>query len=148
MIYKATELIKEEMDQRKIKYSVREYADKSEISASFAIENGPCVDVKFISCGDDDVALRVFSIVNHVSDDKVIEMMKAIRKCNKRYRFVKFTLDEEQDVNIEYDFPFGIDEASLGKVVGEMLGLVLRITDESYPELMQAFWGSQPESFS
>lgn len=53
-------------------------------------------------------------------------MMKAIRKCNKRYRFVKFTLDEEQDVNIEYDFPFGIDDASLGKIVCNMLSLILR----------------------
>lgn len=72
------------------------------------------------------VVLRLFSIVHHVTDDKIGEMMKAIRKCNKRYRFVKFTLDEEQDVNIEYDFPFGIDDASLGKVVCNMLRLILR----------------------
>lgn len=145
MIYRATELIKEEMDQKGMKYSIREYADSSVLSASFGIENGPRVNVKFISRGDRDVALRLFSIVHHVTEDKTGEMLKAINKCNSKYRYLKFTLDEDQDVNIEYDFPLDIDDASFGKAVCGMLVLIVRIVNEAYPELMQAFWEPQAE---
>lgn len=41
MIYKATQLIKEEMDRQELKYSIQESDSSSVIVAGFGIKNGP-----------------------------------------------------------------------------------------------------------
>lgn len=48
MIYKATNLIREEMDKEGLKYAVEEFETASAVFAGFAIENGPSVRVQFV----------------------------------------------------------------------------------------------------
>ena len=72
MIYKATELIKQEMDRQDMKYSVEEFDDRSIIFAGFGIDNGPSVRVQFVSQdNDNDVAIRLYGLVNSVAESKV-----------------------------------------------------------------------------
>lgn len=63
MIYKATKLIKQEMDKQELNSSINEYEKSSNVQAGYNIQNGPYIQVDFISSDDDnDVAVRVFGL--------------------------------------------------------------------------------------
>ena len=84
MIYKATELIKQEMDRQDMKYSVEEFDDRSIIFAGFGIDNGPSVRVQFVSQdNDNDVAIRLYGLVNSVAESKVEKMQEAKMRNSK-----------------------------------------------------------------
>lgn len=141
MIYKATKLIMQEMDRKGIKYSAEDYEDRSIIFAGFGIENGPNVRVQFISLDDDnDVAIRVFRLVNNVAEDKVAKMLEAINECNCEFRFLKFVLDKDRDVNVEFELPQTSDDASVGPQACEMFIRTMKILDKAYPKFMKVIW--------
>ena len=142
MIYKATNLIKQEMDKRDLNCSIKEYDESSDVIAGFHIENGPTIQVHFLSLDDDnDVSVRVFDFINHVAEDKEEKILRAINECNTSNRYLKFVLDSEHDVNIEYDFPLKTDDAAVGAEACEMLIRCIEIINECYPLFMKAIWG-------
>lgn len=141
MIYKATKLIKQEMDRQGMKYSVEEFDDSSVLFAGFGVDNGPNVRVQFVSQdNDNDVAVRLFGIINNVSERKVDAMIKVINECNNQYRFLKFVLDNDRDVNIEYDIPLRAGDASVGAEACEIFVRIMKIADEVYPKFMKVIW--------
>lgn len=141
MIYKATKLIKEEMDRQGLKYSIEEFEDGSTLWVRFTINNGPSLQVKFISLDDkNDVAIRLFRIVENVEESKVEEMLKAVNECNCEYRYLKFILDDECDVNIEYDLALRAEDTSVGAEACEILVRIVKIVDEVYPKFMKIIW--------
>lgn len=142
MIFKATNLIKQEMDRRELKYAVDEYDDESIISAGFGVNNGPNVDVKFISHDDKNtVAIRLYALIHKVADEKVDKMIKAVNECNCKYRYVRFTLDEDHDVNVEYDIPLEASDSTVGAEACEIFIRMMAIVDEAYPTFMSVMWG-------
>lgn len=143
MIYKATKLIKEEMERQGLKYSIEEFKDGSgsTLLVRFTINNGPSLRVKFISLDDkNDVAIRLFRIVENVAESKINEMLKTVNECNCEYRYLKFILDEEHDVNIEYDLALRAEDTSIGAEACEILVRIVRIVDEVYPKFMKIIW--------
>lgn len=141
MIYKATKLIKEEMERQGLKYSIEEFEDGSTLWVRFTINNGPSLQVKFISLDDkNDVAIRLFRIVENVEESKVEEMLKAVNECNCEYRYLKFILDDECDVNIEYDLALRAEDTSVGAEACEILVRIVKIVDEVYPKFMKIIW--------
>lgn len=143
MIYKATKLIKEEMERQGLKYSIEEFEDGSgsTLLVRFTINNGPSLRVKFISLDDkNDVAIRLFRIVENVAESKINEILKAVNECNCEYRYLKFILDEEHDVNIEYDLALRAEDTSIGAEACEILVRIVRIVDEVYPKFMKIIW--------
>ena len=98
MIYKATKLIKQEMDKQELNSSINEYEKSSNVQAGYNIQNGPYIQVDFISSDDDnDVAVRVFGFINHVAEDKEEKILKL-------YAFIAespdgtFTAKQEKEV--------------------------------------------------
>ena len=72
MIYKATKLIKQEMDKQGLKYSIEEFDNSSVVFAGFGIEKGANIRVQFVSQdNDNDVAIRLYGLVNNVGTDKL-----------------------------------------------------------------------------
>lgn len=141
MVYKATKLIKQEMDRQGLKYSVEEYDDRSILFAGFGIENGPSVRVQFISRdNDNDVAIRLFRMVNNVAESKVNKMTEAINECNNQYRYLKFVLDADRDVNIEYDIPVKAGDDTVGAEACEIFVRIMKVADEVYPKFMKVIW--------
>lgn len=142
MIYKATNLIREEMDKEGLKYAVEEFETASAVFAGFAIENGPSVRVQFVSLdNDNDVSIRLLGIVNGVPENKVPEMLVAVNECNCKYRYVKFTLDKDKDINLEYDIPLKTDDGCLGAQACEIFYRIMKIVDACYPAFMRVMWG-------
>lgn len=142
MIYKATNLIKQEMDKQDLNCSIKEYDDSSDVIACYNIENGPTIQIHFISSDDDnDVSVRVYDFIHHVAEDKEEKILRVINECNAAKRYLKFVLDSERDVNIEYDFPLKADDAAVGAEAYEMLVRYVNIIEECYPLFMKAMWG-------
>ena len=141
MIYKATNLITKEMDEVGIRYTVRESEDCSRIYAKFLINNGPGLAVQFISRDDDnDVSIRLFRLIGDVSEEKKGKICSVVNECNGKYRFLKFTFDEEKDVNIEYDLTTTSSDDSVGPQACELFMRIMDVANEVYPLFMQAMW--------
>ena len=139
-MFKATKLISEELDRREINYDIEEGENASMLVVGFAIENGPSVRVGFISADDDNsVAIRIIGLVRNIHDTKLDQVLNVVNNCNKKYRYVKFTLNEK-NMNVEFDMPKFTPDNAVGPVAVEMLVRMMQIVETAYPEIMRAIW--------
>lgn len=94
--------------------------------------------IRFISQDEDnDVAVRVFDLLS-VKEPSRGRVLPVINSLNNRFRYVKFTLEQDGSVNAEYDYP--VPTIHPANSAQEMIGHFTRIIDEAYPELMKALW--------
>lgn len=141
MVYKATRLIEEAFKKEGLKFSVEEEEKRSYITAGFSIKSGPNVRMLFISRDDDnDVSLRLFGVLSSVDESKVPEITKIVNECNCTYRFVKFCIDSDNDVNVECDLPERTPDDGVGPMCAEYFIRTMKILDEVYPKFMKALW--------
>ena len=69
MIFKATNLITQELDKANIRYTVKDDEDSSIVRISFSVDNGPVASVYFISRDDDnDVSIRLFHLIDNIAE--------------------------------------------------------------------------------
>ena len=90
---------------------------------------------------DDDghtVAIRCFRLAR-AKDDRFVNILKTCNELNNRFRWVKFTIDDDNDINMEIDCI--VNEETAGEVVLELVQRLCGIADEAYPELMKAIYG-------
>ncbi len=139
-MYQATVAISQEFDRANIKYQLTDDQDEgySYVEASFKSKAGTVVLVKYISRdNDNDYAVRVFSLA-HIPDEKIEDALKLINAKNRKFRYVKFVLDDDGDVNMEYDLP--MKGGNLGPCAVEMFIRFVKIIDEVLPEFMHLIW--------
>ena len=92
---------------------------------------------------DDDghtVAVRCFRLA-HAKEDRFIDVLKICNELNNRFRWVKFAIDKDNDINLEIDCI--VNEETAGEVVLELVQRLCGIVDEAYPELMKAIYGGK-----
>lgn len=140
MIFKATNLITQEMDKADIRYTVKDDEEHSIVRVSFPVDNGPVASVYFISHNDNnDVSIRLLHLIDHIAEEKREKILATVNECNNLYRYVKFALDKDA-VNVEYDLPAKSMDDCLGAQALEILIRLMKIVDKAYPVLMQAMW--------
>ncbi len=138
-MFKATREISRAFDAKGIKYRVIDKEKVSYVEASVRGKVAPSVDIDFFSSDDDnDVSVRVVAILR-APDNRLGQILVAINECNNRFRFVKFVLDKDRDVNLEFDMP--LRTTNPGDVAVEMLIRIMKIIDDAYPVLMKAVFG-------
>lgn len=138
-MYKMTQRIYE-----KLKHDTdwKVFTDENEKSShvwmEFGIGNQASYRIRFVSKDDDnDVAVYVFSLVN-IGNVKPEKILPLINDLNKRYRFFKFYLDGDGDVNIEYDYLLKCpDPAASAQELTLRIGMMI---EDVYPELMRSLW--------
>lgn len=86
------------------------------------------------------VAVRCFRLA-HVKEDRFIDVLKICNELNNRFRWVKFAIDKDNDINIEIDCI--VNEETAGAVVLELVQRLCSIADEAYPELMKAIYSGK-----
>ncbi len=137
-MFQATKQIAAAFDEKDLKYTTSESEKSSRVVAKFNGDNAKHIEVRFISTDDDnDVAVRCFQIVS-ANADKAAKMKDAINELNNKYRYIKFIIDEDYDVNAEYDLP--VRSENVGPMCVEIFIRFMNIIDEAYPKLMQAMW--------
>ena len=138
MIHKATQEIYDALKAKELKAFIEENGEMSTAYAGFPLENGAPIQIRFISTDDDnDVAVRVTELMR-VKADRAKAMLPVLNRINKQYRYVKFTLDRDNDVGVQYDMPLTGD--NLGECAIEMILRFVQIIREVYPELMHTLW--------
>lgn len=144
--FKATDFITTSFKENKIKFRVSEGEGFDDIQAGFNIKNGPATIVHFISRDDDnDVAVRVYNLVSNVSKDKTARVMEACNALNCKNRFTKFYIDDDGDVNVEYDFPMKATDESVGDMAIECFIRFMKMLDDgSYELLAKALYTDVP----
>ena len=139
MIYKATNIIAEALDEMEIIYTVHDLSESSAVKVSWNGEVAKDQTVYFISRDDDnDVHVENMALA-HVPESKQAKVLDCLNGLNRRFRYAKFTLDNDSDIRMEYDIPLRAQE--VGPIAVEVFLRFMSITDEAYPEIMKAIWG-------
>lgn len=65
-------------------------------------------------------------------------VLNAVNECNKHFRWMKFVLKDEGDVEVEDDAVIQLD--SCAEECFELMIRMCSIVDDAYPILMKAMW--------
>lgn len=137
-MFQASKKIQEAFQAANLKCSVEEQEGRSIVRAGVSGKQTN-YRVLFISRDEDnDVEVRVFSLVKFPADKRDAGL-NAVNECNRKYRYLKFVIDDDNDVNVEFDFPVRTKEP--GSVAVEILIRIMKIVDDVYPVFMRSIWG-------
>ena len=140
MVYKMTKKIYDWLQENKpsLKVFIDEREKSSNVWLQFGIKNGGSYRIRFISSDDDnDVSVRAYAIVS-VDSAKRSKVLEAVNSLNNEYRYVRFVIDEDNDINVEYDFPVRADNVE--ECAMEMISRFVDIIDEAYPTIMRVIF--------
>ena len=134
-MFKATKEIYEAMIEAGLKCMVDEVDDCSMVKVQFPLAYSAPINVYFMSIDDDnDVAVRVDLMRVEAGDGETI--LAVLNDLNLEYRYVKFTLNGENDVFVAYDMPINGD--NVGECAKEILARFQRIIHQVHPKLLHA----------
>lgn len=121
---------------------LKPFTDETEKSSNvwlqFGVEGGGNYKIRFISHDDDnDVSVRVYSLLS-IPEAKRAKLIGIVNDLNCEFRYAKFVLDKDGDVNVEYDYP--VKCSNPAESAPEIVARMVRIIDKAYPRLMQGMW--------
>lgn len=138
-VHPAIAAIKKAFDEADIHSAVSQWNERWELVAGISGKHSS-YQIKYICHGNGNaVAIRVFGLA-HFPKGREQAAYRLLNGLQSEYRYLKFTLDEDNDVRLEYDLPQDTDLESVGAIGREMLLRIMRMIDEFYPEIMKAIW--------
>ena len=81
----------------------------------------------------------VTSPIASVPGEKTAKLLLVLNECNRKFRWVKFYLDEDNDIIVNADVI--IDESSAGAECLEIVMRTASIVDNAYADIMKGVWG-------
>ena len=143
MAHKATDLIAAEFTGTGLKFTTGEIQSISFVEAGFNGKNSS-VTIRFISVDEDnDVKVLTEDFIK-VPDAARDRMYRIINQQNRKYKYVKFTMDEQDGgISAQYDFPLRLADEEVGPVAVEIALRFAKIVDDSYSDFMQSIWGGR-----
>lgn len=139
--YKATGLIADTFREHDVKFDVKNILDSEQVCAGFSVNCGPSIIVCFISHDDDnDVAVRVMGLITNTPGEKRDRLIEACNILNHEFRHIKFVVDRDGDINVEYDFPIHTPDEGVGEMALETLVRMMHILDDKYSIFMKALY--------
>ena len=122
-MYHATEVIAKTFSEKGLKYRTREAGKLSMVEAGF--------DGKIVK----NVSVRSTEIACYPEDKREMGY-KRCNVINNKYRFLKFVMDDDGNVNAQFDFPQETSDECLGMMAREIFIRSMNIIDESYRDIM------------
>lgn len=129
-------------DEKGLKYKNQRDLDsgKSLVVCGVNGSAGNTYDIMFVFDQDEkSVAVRVYALTN-CDKDSFARMLITVNQLNNKFRWFKFEIDDDKDVNMEADAVIDLDTA--GEVCTELLYHCMGIAKDAYPILMKAKWGN------
>ena len=96
------------------------------------------VAIHLIFDEDGQSAQVVTSPIASVPAEKTAKLLLTLNECNHKFRWVKFYLDEDNDVVADADVLF--DEQNVGDACVEIVMRTASIIDDAYAEIMKGVW--------
>ena len=139
MVFPATDEIYEAMKEHELNRGIEAREDSSVLHVGINSEQ-TSFEALYISRSEkNDVAMRIYNIIKF-PPDKLDAMLECVNAANLRFRFLKFTVDEQNDsVDAAYDFT--IAGEGLGESAYELLMRAAGIIDDCYPTFMDVLKG-------
>ena len=138
-MYKMTKAIYEALNGTSgLKVFTEEVGNSSNVWLQFGLKNGGSYRIRFISKdNDNDVAVRIFGLVA-VESSQQAKILPVLNQLNAKFRYTKFVLDKDGDINVEYDYLVRCPDPAAS--AEEIIVRIVKIVEEAYPELMRAMW--------
>ena len=137
-MYQAIASIQEAFQKANLKFSVDQVGNNWILRAGV---NGSASVYHFLFIKSDetgsDIALRIFNQVKF-PPHAIQRGYEVLNDLQLKYRHIRFVLDKDGNVNVEYDFPTAYQPIGDGAV--EMLVRLTKVLDECYPVLMRSVW--------
>lgn len=126
------------MDKNQIKYEVQERENHDWVGVTFTGDNLRAIILQFFfSKETEDFALRVFSIAK-VPENSTVDILKVCNDLMIKYRWMRFYLDENNEVTAAYDASVTLETSDL--ISATIMFRTVNIVDECYPQIMKALW--------
>ena len=146
-MYKGTELFTKKLEDVCFNFNFEHYDDPEKMGGSHDWigmnvkgENINSIPIEVFFSETDFFSIRVFSLCKVNDEEKIISMLKMINELNQIYMYVKFCLNEQNEICVSMDselLPADNDYAS--RCYNFVVDFV-DIVDESYPKLMKVLW--------
>ena len=138
-MFQVTKKIERAFKEKKLPYEIFDHEEVSILQVPFSGQNIRSAKVSFISMDNsNNVAVRVLNM-GVVREERISIVLLLLNELNNRYRYLKFVMDENRVVSIQYDLPES--GKGIGAICFEVVQRFIRVVDEAYPELMEAIWG-------
>ena len=124
------------MDDNDIQYTTMD--DENVIQVVYGGDNLETISifVIFDEDGDPFVQFKCWEILNFNDKEEIAYEM--CNRLNAEYRWVKFYLDKDGDVNAAIDAV--ISEDDCGEACMNLVHRIIRIVDDAYPEIAKTRW--------
>ena len=124
----------DKLDSKDLNYKVRELKDETLVI--FPYENR---ETTFVFAGDEGEYVQMMTVLeSRGSDEKFVEAVMVCNQQNRRFRFVKFVVDDDNDVMALSDAI--LDTNSAGDECFELLVRSLKIIKEARPQIMKVIY--------
>ena len=142
-MFNAIRILDEAFSARKLNYTFEKAEQYEELRVPFNIKNGPSVVLRYISFDrDNDLTVTISNLVNSVPDEKRIKLLETCNLLNSRFRYLKFKMDEQNNLDVQYDFLQSSGDAGMGEMAFEILLRSVRIMNEAYQEIAKALYAA------
>ncbi len=125
------------LENENLKYDLEEREDNTVVTCIMQAKNTSVAVRIFIDNDNSHVAIRCFGFAK-ANSEKFANALLLCNKCNLEYRWVKFAIDDDMDINAEDDAVVSPETA--GKEIFELFIRMISIVDDVYPAFMKAIW--------
>jgi hypothetical protein len=143
----AFEAIKAELDKQEMKYGedVSEDGEDHIIRMRQQLDNGSVVSIAIVVTENGDtndfIKIKYFGLVRLEENSDRTAFIEKLNEWNSAYRYVKFAVDDEQDVVVDIDLPLDLHAGVFqAENFMAMVGVGLQVLEEVYPALMKLRW--------
>lgn len=141
----AIDLIAEAFEEHGIGFNRFKTQEQGQLETRFSIKGGPEVAIKYIQLHNrNDIAVRIFRSLSAVPAEKRTRVLEACNALNCKYRFLKFSIDTDGDIEVAYDFLQECADECIGVMAFEICARAKRILDEGFGILMKALYTDEP----
>ena len=131
-------LIIDALRGRELKFSDVSKDGTQALRLGFSLENWSSIQV-FVFVDDDGTSYQIRSgVIMSVPAGKTESILKVVNDVNRRYRWLRFYLDGDNDLMAQEDIDFKPADAPDFPVLAIMRAA--SILDDVYPEFMKALW--------
>ena len=133
------DLVAQELTKAGLKHQKQSLGPLEVIETGFSGEK-TTVKIRFISVGNDGEFKILSEAFTKFPDEKLMEGYALVNELNRKYKYVKFTIDNDGDMTAQWDLPDNVPNEAVGRTGVEILIRMFQIIDDVYPEVMKAIW--------
>ena len=132
-------IIEDTMTENNMSFQVEHNEDHTLFNCPMSSNRSPGFNLR-VRVSDDGGAKIWTYLLSNINEEKFIPMLKTLNKLNDNYRFIKLSIDKDNDVCAEYDFFLFGEEDIIGDQFMSILYLFSDIVDTCLPDILKTVW--------